>query len=192
MSTGKVLVVIPARNEAHTIGGVINKTRSLYPDYDIVVVDDASEDDTGTIARSQGALVLRTPIRLGYGGAVQTGFKYAASRDYEVVVLMDADGQHDPACIGDLVKATERFDLVIGSRFRGELLYKIPAVRLIGMKIFSWIVTNIVGHRITDTSSGFQAMRKDVFSLFASGAYPVDFPDADTVSYTHLTLPTKA
>jgi glycosyltransferase involved in cell wall biosynthesis len=146
-----------------------------------VVIDDASQDGTAREARVAGADVLTAPIRLGYGGAVQTGFKYAYARGYDIVVLMDADGQHDPAYIGALIEAAGRHDLVVGSRFRGLKSYRIPVLRLAGMRIFSLIASAITGQRLTDTSSGFQAMRRSVYGMFARGAYPVDFPDADTL-----------
>jgi glycosyltransferase involved in cell wall biosynthesis len=176
-----VVIVIPARNEEACIGPVLEETSRLYPDYDIVVVDDASEDGTGGIARAAGAKVLRAPIPLGYGGAVHAGFKYAYRRDYDIVVLLDADGQHDPRYVADLVEATRQFDLVIGSRFRGEVHYEIPPIRYAGMRVFSAITSAITGQRITDTSSGFQALRRKVFTLFATTNYPVDHPDADTI-----------
>lgn len=177
----KVAVVIPARNEVHSIGSIVTKVASLHPGFDIVVIDDASTDGTGDAAKRSGAIVLRAPIRLGYGGAVQAGFKYAYSHTYDIVVLMDADGQHDPDYIGRLLEAAQEYDLVVGSRFMGEASYRIPMIRLVGMKIFSKVASLITRQSITDTSSGFQALRRNVFSLFALGSYPVDFPDADTI-----------
>jgi glycosyltransferase involved in cell wall biosynthesis len=177
----KVVVVIPARNEAASVGAVVSRVRDLEPDFTILVIDDASRDGTAEIARRAGALVLAAPINLGYGGAVQAGFKYALEHDYDLVVLMDADGQHDPASIGDLVEASRDYDLVVGSRFRGGLSYRIPRLRLAGMRVFSRIASAITGLHLTDTSSGFQAVSRRVFSLFALGSYPVDFPDADTL-----------
>jgi glycosyltransferase involved in cell wall biosynthesis len=177
----KVAVIIPARNEVHSIGPIIARVLRLHPDFDVVVIDDASTDATGEAARRAGARVLRAPIGLGYGGAVQTGFKYAYKRGYDLVILMDADGQHDPDYISTLFEASHTHDLVVGSRFRGVPSYRIPVVRRIGMKVFSAIASAITGQSITDTSSGFQALRRDVFTLFALGSYPVDFPDADTI-----------
>jgi glycosyltransferase involved in cell wall biosynthesis len=158
---------------------VIAAIRDLYSDLDVVVVDDASTDATSRVARRTGARVLRAPICLGYGGAVQAGLRYAHKRKYGLVVLMDADGQHDPAYIGRLLEALRDYDLVIGSRFKGEASYRIPFVRRVGMRVFSVMASAVIGERIHDTSSGFQALRSDVVDLFAHGAYPVDFPDAD-------------
>ena len=181
MTTGRVAVVMPARNEEASIGQVVEAVRRLHPDFDVVVVDDASTDDTRSIARAAGARVLRAPISLGYGGAVQAGLKYAHKHKYDLVILMDADGQHDPEYIGKLVEASADHDLVIGSRFKGVASYRVPFVRRLGMRVFSGIASALTGQKILDTSSGFQAIRSNVVALFALGAYPVDFPDADTV-----------
>lgn len=181
MPASRVVIVIPARNEEASVASVVSGVIARHPDFDVVVIDDASEDGTARAARAAGAKVLAAPIRLGYGGAVQTGFKYARARGYDLVVLMDADGQHDPAYVEALVEASTRYDLVVGSRFRGLASYRIPPVRLAGMRIFSGIASAITGQRLTDTSSGFQALRRPVFTMFALGAYPVDFPDADTL-----------
>ena len=181
VTKGSVAVVMPARNEKDSIGPVIEAVRRLHPDFDVVVIDDGSTDATPKVARKAGARVLRAPINLGYGGAVQAGLKYAHKHKYDLVILMDADGQHDPEYIGKLVEASGDHDLVIGSRFKGVASYRVPFVRRLGMRIFSGIASAITGQNISDTSSGFQAIRSNVVALFALGAYPVDFPDADTL-----------
>ena len=181
MDARKVLIVIPARNEEPSVGAVVSKVTALHPDFDVLVINDASSDRTAEVARVAGGAVLSAPIRLGYGGAVQTGFKYAYEKGYDLVVLMDADGQHDPAYIRALVDASSDYDLVVGSRFKGRASYKIPPVRLAGMKMFSRVASAISRQHLSDTSSGFQALTRKVFKLFALGSYPVDFPDADTL-----------
>jgi glycosyltransferase involved in cell wall biosynthesis len=177
----KVAVIIPARNEELSIGPLIKEVRRLHPEFEVVVIDDASTDGTSDVALEAGATVLSAPIGLGYGGAVHVGLKFAHGGNYDLVVLMDADGQHDPAYVGTLIEGAEKYDMVIGSRFMGVESYDIPAVRRIGMWVFSRIASGITGQRISDTSSGFQALKRNVFSLFALGSYPVDFPDADTI-----------
>ena len=174
-------MVIPARNEAGSVGSVVSRVAALHPGFDILVIDDDSSDGTGELAHQAGARVLRAPVNLGYGGAVQTGFKYAYEHGYDLVVLMDADGQHDPEGISDLIAASADYDLVVGSRFKGRASYRISPIRLVGMRLFSAIASAIMGRHLTDTSSGFQALGRPVFSLLALGAYPVDFPDADTL-----------
>ena len=178
---GKVAVIIPARNEELSIGPVVKEVKRLHPDLEVVVIDDVSTDSTCDVALDAGATVLSAPIGLGYGGAVHAGMKFAYGRDYDLVILMDADGQHDPAYIDTLLEGAARYDMVIGSRFLGVESYNIPVIRRIGMRLFSGIASSITGQRITDTSSGFQALKRDVFGLFALGSYPVDFPDADTI-----------
>jgi glycosyltransferase involved in cell wall biosynthesis len=181
MTERRVLVVIPARNEAASVGQVISRVITLHPGFDVLVIDDDSLDETAKRARQAGARVLRAPVNLGYGGAVQTGFKYAYGHGYDLVVLMDADGQHDPGYIKNLIEASDEYDLVVGSRFKGGTSYRIAPIRLVGMRLFSAIASAITGLRLTDTSSGFQALSRRVFSLLALGSYPVDFPDADTL-----------
>ncbi len=178
---GRVAVIIPAKNEQASIRSVLAEVKRLHPGFAIVVVDDASTDSTSDMALEAGSTVLRAPIGLGYGGAVHAGMKFAYDRGFDLVVLMDADGQHDPAYIRTLIEGTERYDMVIGSRFLGVEAYDIPFIRRLGMLVFSGLASAITGRKITDTSSGFQALRRDVFGLFARGAYPVDFPDADTI-----------
>jgi glycosyltransferase involved in cell wall biosynthesis len=183
----KTLIVMPARNEneAETIGAVIGRLKAIVPDADILVINDASTDNTAEVAAKAGAKVVNLPINLGYGGAVQTGFKYAARHDYDAVVLMDADGQHDPACVPDLLKALQDADFVLGSRFLGECRYKVPIARRIGMWLFGKIVNWVTGQKITDPTSGFQALRKEVVKFLAEDNYPVDFPDADVLVLLH-------
>ncbi len=181
----KLLVVMPARNEERNIGTVINQLKECVPNADILVVNDASTDATAAIAANAGAIVLNLPINLGYGGAVQTGFKYAALKGYDAVVLMDADGQHDPTCVPDLVKALQDADFVLGSRFLGNCHYKIPFARRIGMWLFSKIVQLVTRQPITDPTSGFQALRRAVITFLADDHYPVDFPDADVLILLH-------
>lgn len=181
----RTLIVMPARNEAQTVGAVIAQLKELVPDADILVVNDASTDNTAEVAKKAGAKVISLPINLGYGGAVQTGFRYAARKGYDAVVLMDADGQHDPACVPNLLKALQDADFVLGSRFSGECHYKVPFARRIGMWLFGRIVNWVTGQRITDPTSGFQALRRKVVEFLAEDNYPVDFPDADILILLH-------
>ncbi len=180
----KTLIVMPAHNEAPTIGAVLARLRAVVPDADILVINDASTDETAKVAEQAGATVLNLPINLGYGGAVQTGFKYASRKGYEAVVLMDADGQHDPECVPDLLKALQEADFVLGSRFLGDCRYKVPLSRRIGMWLFGTVVRLATQLPITDPTSGFQALRREQkpcsplghFGAFVrwSGSYPTN------------------
>ncbi|MER3501885.1 MAG: glycosyl transferase family 2 [Candidatus Fervidibacterota bacterium] len=181
----KTLIVMPAHNEAQTIGAVLARLRAVVPDADILVINDASTDETAKVAEQAGATVLNLPINLGYGGAVQTGFKYASRKGYEAVVLMDADGQHDPECVPDLLTALQEADFVLGSRFLGDCRYKVPLSRRIGMWLFGTLVRLVTQLPITDPTSGFQALRREVVVFLADEHYPVDFPDADVLILLH-------
>jgi glycosyltransferase involved in cell wall biosynthesis len=181
------LLILPAHNEASNLPRVIPEARAAAPGYDLVVIDDGSRDGTATVAASLGAEVVTLPVNLGYGGAVQTGFRYAVDQGYDLVVVMDADGQHDPAGIHLLAEAvlSGRADVAIGSRFRGRLAYHQPWVKRIGMRLFAWTVSRITGRDVTDPTSGFQALNGDALRFFAYDNYPVDYPDADTLLVLH-------
>lgn len=182
-AAARVLVVMPARNEADSIGSTLERIRGVLPDADLLVVNDASTDDTTAIARRGGARVVELPCNLGYGGAVQTGFKYAVAHDYDAVIQMDADGQHDPASAAALLEPVlaGEADVVIGSRFLGRAEYPIPGLRRLGMNVFGAIVTFVTRRRFSDPTSGFQALGRPVLRFFARDHYPSDFPDADTI-----------
>jgi len=175
-------VIIPAYNETGRITSTIAGIRKIT-DADIIVVNDGSGDSTGREAKEAGAVVLDLPFNLGYGGALQTGFKYALKKGYSFAVQMDADGQHDPAYIIALLEdvQTDKVDVAIGSRFLGEGDYRPTTVKKIGMVFFSSIASAITGQKVTDATSGFQALNRKAMEFYASEAYPVDFPDADVL-----------
>ena len=174
---------MPAHNEATNLPQVLPAVRAAAPDYDIVVIDDGSRDGTASIARGLGAAVVSLPVNLGYGGAVQTGFRYAVRNGYDLSVVMDADGQHDPTCIQDLAEGvlSGGADVVTGSRFRGMMKYRQPWLKRAGMAFFAWLVSRITKRSVTDPTSGYQALNNDAMRFFADENYPVDYPDADTL-----------
>jgi glycosyltransferase involved in cell wall biosynthesis len=155
---------------------------------DVLVVDDRSTDETASVAAQAGAAVLHLPNNLGYGGAVQAGFRYAVHYGYDFGVLMDADGQHDASCIGDLLHVVQsgEADVALGSRFLGRMEYKTTFAKRLGMSFFRTVVSRLTGRRITDPTSGFQALNRDTMAFFAMDNYPVDFPDADTILLLHF------
>lgn len=184
MNESFALLIMPAYNEADSIERTLSELKLHLPAYvDVLVINDCSQDDTGLIARQCGVSVLDLPCNLGYGGAVQTGFKYAMCNDYAFGILMDGDGQHDPRYISDLLRVVmeAEADVALGSRFLGQLEYQVPMVRRLGMEIMSWMVSLFSGQSVTDPTSGFQAFRREVICFFANDNYPVDFPDADTL-----------
>ncbi len=189
MVNPRVLVVVPAHNEAGRIGDVVSEIRRKAPEVDIVVIDDASQDHTGAEARATGCKVIRLPVNLGIGGAVQAGFKYAHESGYDIVVQIDGDGQHDPGFLGELIEPVlrDQADMVIGSRYfpgAEDRDYKTPITRKVGIALFSWLTTIIIGRRITDVTSGFRAINRKVLSFFAR-EYPTDFPDSEAAILVH-------
>jgi glycosyltransferase involved in cell wall biosynthesis len=182
----KRMILIPAYNEATRLPDVLCKVAECAPGFEIVVVDDGSRDATAAVAARADARVLRHPFNLGYGAALQTGYKYAWRAGAELLVQMDADGQHDPADAPALAEPVERgeFDLVIGSRFLGVGDYRMGALRSTGRALFQAIV-RFFGLRVTDPTSGFQAMNRGVLELYLGDAFPTDYPDVDVLLATH-------
>jgi glycosyltransferase involved in cell wall biosynthesis len=185
LASKRRIAIVPALNEAASIGRVIKEIRDADPGFEILVVDDGSDDETGAIAEAAGARVLRLPFNLGIGGAVQTGYRYALANGFEVAVQVDGDGQHDPrqlaAILAPLVAGEA--DLVIGSRFAGAGSYRAAPVRRLGMHVFAAIVSVVVRQPLTDTSSSFRALNRRSLSLFAAD-YPHGF--LETVEATVL------
>jgi glycosyltransferase involved in cell wall biosynthesis len=181
------LLVIPAFNEQRSIGTVVDRVRATGLDLDVLVVNDGSRDDTAALAAAHGATVVSHPFNLGYGAALQTGYKYALRHDYDYVVQMDADGQHDPAYIPRLlepVRAGEA-DVVIGSRFIEASGYEMGGARTVGRVFFQRLLVWCGGPRIADPTSGLQALAKPVFRFCCSDFYPFDFPDIDVLLLLH-------
>jgi glycosyltransferase involved in cell wall biosynthesis len=181
------IIIMPAHNEAVNIAQVIAEIHRAVPGLDIVVVDDFSSDDTAAVATRLGAQVVRLPCNLGYGGAVQTGFKYAVEQGYDFGVMMDADGQHDPGSVPELLNVVQSgaADVGLGSRFLGRAEYRRSLARRLGQALFSRLVSAATGQHFTDATSGFQALSREVMEFFARGDYPVDYPDADTIMLLH-------
>ena len=180
--TESVLVVIPARNEAANLPPVLAELRSRRPGNDVLVVDDGSRDDTCRVARQLGCRVLRLPIQLGYGGAVQAGIKYGLRRGYRAVVTFDGDGQHDPADIAGLLEAlTAGADLALGSRRLAEGAFAGTWPRRLGRWLFALLVRAVTGLRLTDPTSGLKALGRRGQELFALSRFPDRFPDADAL-----------
>jgi len=184
---GKTLVIIPAYNEENNIGPVVSAVKKLSFHPDILVVDDGSVDHTADNARIAGASVMSLPFNLGYGAALQTGFKYSVRMGYGYAIQMDADSQHDAASILDLKSAIEEgaADVIIGSRFLEDPDYPIRFTKKAGLAIFRIIVRVITSKRVTDPTSGFRALNRRALELYC-GMYPSDFPDADIIIATHL------
>jgi glycosyltransferase involved in cell wall biosynthesis len=179
------IAIVPALNEAATIGRVIREIREVDSCFEILVVDDGSNDETGAIAAAAGARLLRLPFNLGIGGAVQTGYRYALANGFDIAVQIDGDGQHDPSQLRLILEPllAGDADVVIGSRFAGVGSYRAPRGRRLGMHVFAAVVSMIVRQPLTDTSSSFRALNRRSLSLFAAD-YPHGF--LETVEATVL------
>lgn len=174
---GRVLVAIPAHNEEATIADVVARVRAALPSCDLLVVDDGSRDATPSIVRREGVTLARHPCNLGYGRAIQTAIKYALRHDHDVLVTLDADGQHDPAQVPGLLETftAASWDLAVGSRYVKTRSYAgVPVDRRLGMQTFSLTVKAFTGTRILDTTSGMKAFRRTVFAPLARWHF-VDF-----------------
>jgi glycosyltransferase involved in cell wall biosynthesis len=178
VSNVKVVVVMPARNEAASIAPVV---ADLFErGYEVIVVDDASTDETGERARSAGAVVLPMPVSFGIGGALRCGFRYAVEHGYDTVVQVDADGQHrgeDIATLLDAQQATGAH-LVVGSRFApGAGAYAVNGSRRIAMRMLSRLASRAAGTTLTDATSGLRAIGEPLLSEFAR-SYTVHYMDS--------------
>jgi len=177
----KILVVIPAYNEEASIGGVVDDLKTNYPQYDYVVINDASTDNTRSVCRTNGYNYLDLPVNLGIGGAVQTGMKYAYLNGYDAALQFDGDGQHNAGYISKLIEVmeAEEADIVIGSRFYGRGM---PfSARMIGSRLLKLLMRLFAGCKISDPTSGMRLFHRDIIKKFA---YNMNYtPEPDTIAY---------
>ncbi len=187
MDRKRQLIIIPALNEEKTIAQVIGEATQCLPSADILVINDGSTDRTAEVARETKAMVIDLPFNLGYGAALQTGFRFADTHDYDTVITMDADGQHVPSSIESLiaVAGSESADVVIGSRFL-EKGYRPGFLRSVGIWLYSHIARLYTGAHVTDPTSGFQLLNRNAFSYLSRGDnYPLDYPDVNIIIALH-------
>jgi glycosyltransferase involved in cell wall biosynthesis len=187
MSTN--LAIVPAHNEAEAIVDTVTSIARWAPGFDVLVIDDGSTDATAERARAAGAEVLRLPFNLGIGGAMQSGYIYAAEHGYEVAVQVDGDGQHDPRHIPELLerlRADTGLNMVTGSRFLDPESdgYRSSAARRVGIRIFARLLSAITGQRVTDPTSGFRMTDRRGLELFAHD-YPRDYPEVEAIVLMH-------
>ena len=179
-STMKKLIIIPAFNEEVNIERTVENIKKDAPGFDYVIINDCSTDSTRKICEEKGYRVVNLPINLGIGGAVQTGYKYALRHDYDVVVQVDGDGQHDIGYVKDIIKPilSNKADMVIGSRFIDDSTsnFKSSFTRRIGINVISSVIKLKTGVKIFDTTSGFRAINKTVLEIF-SNDYPREYPE---------------
>ena len=185
-SRRRILVIVPAYNEAGAVGNVVNKIQRCLPHVDVLVVNDGSSDSTSAIAERAGAMVLDLPYNMGIGAAMQAGYKFAHRRDYDIAVQCDGDGQHHPSQIKKLIEALMDgdADIVLGSRYLSSRKFKSTIPRRLGIFVFSNVLSLIVGQKLTDTTSGFRAVNKEVIESF-SVYYPSDYPEPEALVILH-------
>lgn len=178
----KKLVIIPAYNEEESIVETVKDIKENAPDFDYVVINDCSKDDTLAICRQNQINVLNLPINLGIGGAVQTGYLYAYNNGYDVAVQFDGDGQHDASYLDKMasVMDEENADMVIGSRFIEKQGFQSSGIRRVGIRYFAFLTKVLFGKKITDATSGMRMCNRKVIELFVKD-YPRDYPEPETV-----------
>lgn len=163
----RVLIIIPAYNESASVAAVIGEVQREVPAASCLVIDDGSHDDTAAVARESGAGVLQLPINLGVGGAMRAGYRYALENGFDVAIQIDADGQHDPSHVKELLDELTGADIVIGARFAGVGEYSVRGPRRWAMRLLSATLSRATGTRLTDTTSGFKACGARAIALFA-------------------------
>lgn len=171
----RTLVAIPALNEGAFVGSVVREVQEYLPERaSVLVIDDGSRDATASVAARAGAVVVQMPFNIGVGGAMRAAFLYAARGGYQRVVQVDADGQHDPRYVKDLLDQLDNHDVVIGARFAGVSSYPIRGPRRWAMRLLSATLSRITKTRLTDVTSGFRAAGPRAVALFARD-YPSEY-----------------
>lgn len=178
----KKLIIIPAYNEAENIEKTIDAITKKAKDFDYIIINDCSSDETLKICEEKGYNVVSLPLNLGIGGAVQTGYKYALQNGYDVAVQVDGDGQHDPAFLHMMVDymVEKKCDMVIGSRFINKEGFQSSGTRRLGIKYFTILIKLLTGAKITDPTSGLRMINRKVIKVFAVD-YPKDYPEPESV-----------
>ncbi len=183
----RCLAIIPAFNERGSVGSVVRGLQRALPELDVVVIDDGSTDDTCRQV-PPGTAVVSLPFNLGIGGAMQTGYRYAALNQYDVAVQVDADGQHRPSQVRRLIHAlvNGQADMIVGSRFMEprKRRYRQSFIRKTGAWVLRASIRGLTGLTITDCTSGFRAANRKVIHAFAHW-YPEDYPEPEVILLLH-------
>ena len=181
-----LLLIIPAHNEADNLITLIPHIIETCPQYDYVIINDGSTDNTETLCKEQSYNYITLPVNLGIGGAVQTGYRYACEVGADIAVQIDGDGQHDIGYLDEVVKPilNDQADIVIGSRFIETVKtsgnFKSTRMRRAGIHWLSGIIKFLTGKRIYDVTSGYRAANKRYISYFAEN-YSVDYPEPEAI-----------
>jgi len=170
----KTLIAIPAYNEEASIGAVIADLAGHHPLHQVIVVDDGSKDATSQIARDAGVRVIRHAVNLGVGAAMGTAFRFASRNGYDALVQLDADGQHRPEFLADLLAGVGTADIIVGSRFAAGGNFESTWARRNVQRVIAWTVSAYARTKLTDVTSGFRVSGPRAIELF-SQHYPVEY-----------------
>lgn len=183
----KCLIIIPAYNEAGNIEKVVNNLIENYSQYDYIIINDGSTDNTKEICEEQGYQILNLSINMGIGGAVQTGYRYARDNGYDAAVQIDGDGQHDVAFLEGMLKllGDGQADAVVGSRFVEKEGFQSSQLRRVGIRFLSFLGLVLTGVRVRDITSGFRVVNKQFIRIFADD-YPGDYPEPEAMIITAI------
>ena len=178
----KKIIVIPAYNEEGNLEKTVRDIRENAPDFDYVIVNDCSTDNTLGMCREKGFSYLNLPVNLGIGGAVQTGYRYAYYHGYDLAVQFDGDGQHSAKFLAQMAKVLEETesDMVIGSRFIEKEGFQSSGLRRIGIRYFSLLIKLLTGKTVTDPTSGMRMINRKLLKKFPN-EYPKDYPEPESV-----------
>ena len=182
----KKLIIIPAYNEEKSLDKVIADIRENASDFDYIIINDCSTDNTYKMCKMKGYNVLNLPVNLGIGGGVQAGYKYAKEYDYDIAIQFDGDGQHNAAYINDLLEhmIDNNLDMVIGSRFINKEGFQSSLLRRVGIKFLDYLIRTVAKVKVTDPTSGFRIVNKKVIHSF-SQYYPSDYPEPESIAMIH-------
>lgn len=178
----KSIVIIPAYNEEKSIEKTVEDIIQNAPEFDYVIVNDCSKDDTLRICMEKGLHVLNLPINLGIGGAVQTGYRYALKNGYDFAVQFDGDGQHDAKYLQQMRDhmIEHKQNMLIGSRYIEKEGFQSSGLRRFGIRFFSVLIKILTGTKITDPTSGMRMVDREVIEIYAE-SYPKDYPEPESV-----------
>lgn len=178
----KKIVIIPAYNESASIVKTVGDIEKNAPEFDYIIINDCSTDNTLQVCKSNGLNVIDLPINLGIGGAVQTGYLYAWDNGYDIAVQFDGDGQHNAKYLEFMAECLvkEHADMVIGSRFIKMEGFQSSVARRIGIKYFTVLIKWLTGKVITDPTSGLRMINREIIGQFAN-EYPADYPEPESV-----------
>ena len=178
----KVLIIIPAYNEAENLHQLIENIRQHCPQWDHLVVNDGSTDDTEELCSRHGICAVHLPINLGIGGAVQTGYRYACKNGYDIAVQIDGDGQHDVSYLDKILEPLldQEADIAIGSRFISREGFQSSFLRRTGIWSLSFLIRLCTGVRVYDVTSGFRAVDRRFIRIYAD-QYPTDYPEPEAI-----------